>query len=325
MTLSKLLVDIPNPFGDGMVRNPWEFDSGRTPDIESIHAAAFAACVRLLIQDVRRNGQSSLLIAGPAGSGKTNLVARLLRRLRVSDPPGLLCYVTLDDVAPQMLWSHLRQRVAGDLIACPDAKGKTGLERLLEYHVPGLLTTAAPRGEDSLIGWLSRRFSGPARTKISARIQLELFGKIRLDMEFRTALRKLFDENAEQAELARSWLIGERLTDEQLAQVGLPQGHLSDQDREHQSCQVVLSLLKLAADPLPIVLCFDQVENLLHTLHDRSGFARLGQIVATLRNESGKGLFVVSFIRSDKTQLLKDAAGEANWRESLRIESPYLR
>ena len=80
MTLSKLLVDIPNPFGDGMVRNPWEFDPDRTPDIESIHATAFAACVRLLIQDVRRNGQSSLLIAGPAGSGKTNLVARLLRQ-----------------------------------------------------------------------------------------------------------------------------------------------------------------------------------------------------------------------------------------------------
>ena len=147
------------------------------------------------------------------------------------------------------------------------------------------------------------------------RIREELFGprKVRLDMEFRTALLKLFSEDAEQAELARDWLIGGRLADEQLARVGLPQGHLSDQDREHQSCQVVLSLLKLAGDALPIVLCFDQVENLLHTLQDRSGFARLGQVIATLRNESGKGLFVVSFIRSDKTQLLKDAAGEANW------------
>jgi hypothetical protein len=279
MTLSKLLVDVPNPFGDGIVSNPWDFDATRTPDVESIHAVAFAACVRLLLQDVRRYGQSSLLIAGPSGSGKTHLVARLLRRLHVSDPPGLLCYVNLDDVEPQILWWNLRRRIASDLLTRPDYSGKTGLERLLEYRVPGLLQTLAPREPVSLPDWIRRVFTSPGRNQIRERMRQQLFERVRLDREVRTALLNLFNDDEEQVGLARDWLFGDRLTDEQLRQLGLPHGDLADQILEHQSRQVVFSFLRLAGELLPIVLCFDQIEHLMHTLQDRAGFGRLGNLM----------------------------------------------
>jgi hypothetical protein len=315
MTLSKLLVDIPNPFGDGIVGNPWHFDVKQTPDIESIHAPAFGTCLRLLMRDVRANGQSSLLIAGPAGSGKTHLVARLRRRLHVSDPPGLLCYVSLEDVAPQMLWAHLRERVATDLLIRPDAKGKTGLERLLEIRVPGLLAGAAPKQatDENIFIWISKVLSNSRRTQICTRLRQELFEKVRLDAEVRTALLKLFGDDLQQIQLARDWLIGERLTDEQLARLGLPQGDLSDQVREHQSRQVVLSLLKLADSALPIVVCFDQIEHLVQSLQDRSGFVRLGQMITKLRHEATKGLLVLCFVRTDLLSLFRDAVGAADW------------
>jgi hypothetical protein len=315
MTLSKLLVDIPNPFGDGIVGNPWHFDAKQTPDIESIHAPAFGTCLRLLMRDVRANGQSSLLIAGPAGSGKTHLVARLRRRLHVSEPPGLLCYVNLDDVPPQMLWAYLRQRVATDLLIRPDAKGKTGLERLLEIRMPGLLAGAAPKSdaEDSIFTWLTKVFPSGRRAQICTRLRQELFEKVRLDAEVRTALLKLFVDDIQQVQLARDWLMGERLTDDQLTRLGLPQGDLSDQVLEHQSRQVVLSLLKLADSSLPIVVCFDQIEHLMHTLQDRSGFVRLGQMIAKLRHEAMQGLLVLCFVRSDLLSLFHDAVGAADW------------
>jgi hypothetical protein len=313
MTLSKLLVDVPNPFGDGIVSNPWDFDASRTPDVESIHAVAFATCVRLLLQDVRRYGQSSLLIDGPAGSGKTHLVARLLRRLHVSDPPGLLCYVNLDDMAPQILWWNLRRRIASDLLSRPDFQGKTGIERLLEYRLPGLLQTAAPREPVSLPDWIRRVFSSSGRKQICVRLRQELFEKVRLDREVRCALLHLFNDDGEQAGLARDWLVGDRMNEEQLHRLGLPHGDLSDQVLEHQSREVVLSLLRLAGESLPIVLCFDQIEHLMHTLQDRGGFVRLVQMIAKLRHEGGKGLFIVSFVRSDLVQHLRDAAGGAGW------------
>jgi hypothetical protein len=313
MTLSQLLVDIPNPFCEGIVTSPWLFDVARTPDIESIHAPAFGTCLRLLKKDIPNNGQSSLLIGGPAGSGKTHLVARLLRRLRAGDPPGILCYVNLDDVPPQMLWSYVRQRVALDLLTHPDNRGKTGLERLLEIRLPGLLENAASRGNDSLIDWLRKGFSGAKRGQICARLRQELFAKVRLDMEVRIVLLKLFGEDSQQAQLARDWIIGERLTDEQLTQLGLPSGDLPDYVREHQSRQVVVSLLRLADISLPIVLCFDQIEHLMLTLRDRSGFVLLGQMISKLRNEGMRGLLFVCFIRSDLMQEFHDSIGNADW------------
>ncbi len=313
MSVSKLLVDIPNPFSEGIVRIPWEFDPGRTPDIASIHANAFGICLRLLEQDVRRNGQSSLLIDGPAGSGKTHLIARLARRLGAGELPALLCYVNLDDVAPQMMWSHLRRCVGGDLLLRAGLDGKSGLERLLELRMPGLLADAAPRGNRSLLDWVRDAFAAPRRAQIRERIQKELFEQVRLDMEVRIALPNLFQEDAEQAQIARDWLLGERLPEEQLRRLNLPIGDLSDHVREHQSRTVTLSLLKLASDALPVVLCFDQVEHLIHTLNDRTGFVRFGQVLAKLRHEVSKGLFLVSFLRSDQVQNLKDAVGVADW------------
>jgi hypothetical protein len=313
MSLSKLLVDVPNPFSEGIVGDPWDFDPARTPDIETIHANAFGVCLRLLSQDVRRNGQSALLIDGPAGSGKTHLIARLVRRLQAGRPPGLPCYVSLDDVLPQRVWSHLRQRVAGDLLTHAGTDGRTGLERLLENRLPGLLAGVAPRGDDSLLDWVRRVFTPPRRAQVCARLRQELFEQVRLDREVRATLLILFGDDAEQAQLARDWLTGTRLTDEQLTRLGLPPGDLPDQVVEHQSRAVVLSLLRLAGEALPVVLCFDQIEHLIHTLEDRAGFIRFGQVVAKIRHEGGKGLLLVSFVLSDQVRNLKDAVGAADW------------
>jgi hypothetical protein len=313
MTRSKLLLDVPNPFGEGIVRSPWEFDPARTPDVETIHANAYGIALRLLTKDLRHAGQSALLVDGPAGSGKTHLISRLARRLREGGPAALPCYFDLTDTPPQMLWSHLRKRVAADLLLRPGPNGQSGLQRLLSHHLPGLFDAAPPPGNRSLLDWLGSLLAPKRRAQICTRLQQELFEKVRLVGEVRITLLKLFSDDAAQARLAQDWLLGEQLSDDELARFGLPASDLADQVREHQSRAVVLSFLRLATDSLPVVVCFDQIEHLMHTLNDRTGYARFGQLVTALRHGLGRGLFVVSFIRSDHVHLLRDAAGEADW------------
>jgi hypothetical protein len=313
MTRSTLLLDVPNPFSEGIVKSPWDFDPARMPDVETIHANAYGITLRCLTKDLRHSGQSALLVDGPAGSGKTHLISRLSRRLREGSPTALLCYFDLTDTPPQMLWSHLRQRVATDLLLRPGPSGQSGLQRLLSQHLPGLFDGAPAPGDLSLLDWVRSLFAPKARAQICTRLQQELFAKVRLDREVRKTLLKLFSDDAAQARLVQDWLIGERLSEEELARFGLPTGDLADQVREHQSRAVVLSLLRLATDALPVVLCFDQVEHLMHTLNDRTGYARFGQMVTALRHGLGRGLFVLSFLRSDHVQLLRDAVGEGDW------------
>ena len=141
----------------------------------------------------------------------------------------------------------------------------------------------------------------------------------------RTALLQLFNEDSECAQLSRDWLAGQRLNDEQLKKVGFPQGDLADQSREYQSREVVLSLLRLAVEALPIVLCFDQIETFRQNLQDRLGFGLLGQMVTKLRQECGKGLFIISFFRSDLLHHLYDSislADKARIAENVTSLSP---
>src|SRR5205823_5850808 len=97
--------------------------------------------------------------------------------------------------------------------------GKTGLERLLERRLPGLLASPAPRGNRSLLDWVRDAVSPPRRAQVCSRIRQELFEQVRLDREVRSGLLNLFQEDAGVAQLAGDWLVGERLTDEQLTRL----------------------------------------------------------------------------------------------------------
>jgi len=134
---------VPNPFRDNVVQDAWQSPA----DVLDIHSGAFGACLAG-IDSASRGVPDSLLIYGPAGSGKTHLLTRLQRHLAQTarDAPDqvLRCvfvFVRLQ-TAPQLLWQHVRRRLATDLMRRD--QGLTQLQRLIAHQI-GVRAGKSPR------------------------------------------------------------------------------------------------------------------------------------------------------------------------------------
>lgn len=314
--LSKL-----NPFDSQVMHTAWELFAGKVPDVSDIHSSAERVCIEEMSRVCEEKGQRALFIEGEAGSGKTHLVGRLLRHCE----RGLLgvvgCYINFERISKVNIWSGVRRCLVDDLLRQP-ASGPTRLERLLGVWLPGAFgapAEASPAHPAGLIGslfWmLQSGGSGKADapTKLRQRLAAELPRRVELPRGVRRVLPALFGEDEEQRQDARDWLLGEPLAAKSLEALGLPDEDLNDQQREAQSCEVVLALLRLSSDRLPIVLFYDQVEGYMAEPGDRSGYYRFGQYGIHVRQEARACLLHLTFARSDRRQDMREGMGEAAW------------
>jgi hypothetical protein len=307
---AELLVDIQNPFSDTIVANPWAEDYDRIPDVKSIHNHIFRQILGLL-REIPGTWNTSMLVAGPAGSGKTFLIARLFRHLQKEEKPPLLCYIGLGDVPQQAIWSHVRRRLFEDLLTKQDKGSRTGLDRLLEHRVPDLFEGIDTTRDQSLIGLLLGNSSG--KKLIRERLASQLFSKHNLDLDpdLEKALLKYFSDQPSHVKLAQDWLKGGQLTDKELDTLGIAPVDLADYQYQVRCQQIVLSVLKLTTTELPLLLCFDQVEGLQRNRTDLVGFLQFGHVIAAMREIAPKGLFLLTFALSEHVQSMKDTLGSA--------------
>jgi hypothetical protein len=123
-----------NPYRANVVQDAWQ----NPADVPEINAEAFQACLDGIASAA--NGiPDSLLVFGPAGSGKTHLLTRLQRHLlntAAAAPDRVLhcvfIFVRLQ-TNPTLLWQHLRKRLSGDLMRRD--QGITQLQRLLAHQM----------------------------------------------------------------------------------------------------------------------------------------------------------------------------------------------
>jgi GTPase SAR1 family protein len=249
---------VPNPFRDNVVLDAWQSPA----DVVDIHAGAFRACLAG-IDSASGGVPDSLLIYGPAGSGKTHLLTRLQRHLAQTarDAPDqvLRCvfvFVRLQ-TAPQLLWQHVRRRLATDLMRCD--QGLTQLQRLIAHQI-GVRAGKSPRAAVFRV----RVLEGDNQAALTAQLadltsSLNLPRDLSLIIEHLTLNRSVRD--------ATAWLSGESLPESALAQLGL--GQDGQEDREQAARETVTALCRLAGETLPIVFCFDQVEALQRSSDDK--------------------------------------------------------
>ena len=192
--------------------NPWRFNVTRTPDVTAIHQGVFDKCLDLLQGQVRRPKQCSLLVHGPAGSGKTHLIARLLRHFRQPKSTAVFSWVTLEKVSADRLWSRIRQHLVKDLLHA-GAEGFNQLDRLVFSQ---LTLDAPPReGANGLLPQLLEFcFSQPRRKQVAQRLVEEVLPRLELGFELRTVLPRLFSSEPVEKQDARDWLQGEPLSEE---------------------------------------------------------------------------------------------------------------
>lgn len=276
-----LLREVPNPFSTTVVQDAWQ----APPDVTEIHDRVFQSCLAGLASAGR--GQSdSLLIYGPAGSGKTHLLSRVQRHLHATGQAApdrvqhcVFVFVRLQ-TSPQLLWQHLRRRLATDLMR--REQGLTQLQRLVAHQV------ALGRGESPGQAVLALRvLSSEDEEAVSSYVaqvveRLELGRDLGVVLEHLVRNRFVLDSSA--------WLKGDGLPEAALERLGL--GPIEQEDTDDAARQVVTALCRMAGPTLPIVFCFDQVEALQQTSADREGFFRFGRMAADLFDSSSNVLLI---------------------------------
>jgi hypothetical protein len=296
------LAAVPNPFRDNVVQDAWQSPS----DVVDIHSAAFSAC-RAGIDSASRGVPDSLLIYGPAGSGKTHLLTRLQRHLAQTarDAPDqvLRCvfvFVRLQ-TAPQLLWQHLRKRLATDLMRRD--QGVTQLQRLIAHQI-GMRAGKSPRAAVFRV----RVLEGDNQAALTAQVA-ELTSSLNLPRDLSLVIEHLTSSRSVRD--ATAWLSGESLPENALTQLGL--GPDGQEDREQAARETVTALCRLAGETLPIVFCFDQVEALQRSSDDKEAFFRFGQMAADL-HDTDPNVFLVTCLQSAALTLFRDAIRSADFQ-----------
>ncbi len=296
------LAALSNPFRDNVVQDAWQSPA----DVVDIHTDVFRACLTG-IDSASGGVPDSLLIYGPAGSGKTHLLTRLQRHLAQTarDAPDqvLRCvfvFVRLQ-TAPQLLWQHVRKRLATDLMRRD--QGLTQLQRLIAHQI-AVRAGKSPRAAVFRV----RVVEGDNQAALSAQVaelttSLNLPRDLSLVIEHLTLNRCVRD--------ATAWLSGESLPESALAQLGL--GPDGQEDREQAARETVTALCRLAGETLPIVFCFDQVEALQRSSDDKEAFFRFGQMAADL-HDTDPNVFLVTCLQSAALTLFRDAIRIADFQ-----------
>lgn len=289
-----------NPFRDNIVQDAWQ----NPADVAEIHASVFQACLTG-IDSATRGVPDSLLVYGPAGSGKTHLLTRLQRHLAetaAAAPDRVLrcvfVFVRLQ-TSPSLLWQHVRKRLAADLMRRD--QGVTQLQRLVAHQM-SLADGVSPRArvmrlrvlsgadQDTLIDYLARVAQA-----------LNLARDLHIVLEHLVCGRYLRD--------AFAWLAGESLPENVLAQLGV--GPDVIEDRESTARDIVTALCRLAGETLPMVFCFDQVEALQRGIEDRDAFFRFGRMAADLC-DADPNVFLITCLQSSYLDVLNSCVRGAD-------------
>jgi hypothetical protein len=297
---------LKNPFRNNVVQDAWQ-----TPaDVADIHDQVFRECLAG-IESASRSAADSLLIYGPAGSGKTHLLTRLQRHLAetaAAAPDKVLrcvfVFVRLQ-TSPPLLWQHVRRRLASDFMRRD--QGVTQLQRLVAHQV-NFGAPASPRARVMHFRVLSGEDHETLATHLHevARSR-ELPRDLCVVLEHLVCNRYVRDASA--------WLAGESLPESVLAQLRV--GPDTAEDREAEAREIVTALCRLAGETLPIVFCFDQVEALQRGIEDHDAFFRFGRVAAELF-DADANVFLITCLQSALFEVFKAAVRDADRDRMMR-------
>lgn len=302
------LASLPNPFQDNVVHDAWQSPA----DVADINRHVFDACLAGLAS-AQRGQPDSLRICGSAGSGKTHLLTRFQRHLqdtaRDAQDQVLHCvfvFVRLQ-TSPQMLWQHVRRRLAHDLMR--KSEGITQLQRLVAHQIAER-SHSSPRAEVRRLRVLGKENHEVVSDHLAHLAkQLDLPRDLCVVLEHLLCNRGVTD--------AAAWLKGDSLPERVLADLGL--GLDEHEDREQAAREIVLALALLAGGSLPIVFCFDQVEALQRSHDDLDAFFRFGRMAADL-HDSDPNVFIITCLQSALLTTFDQAVREADKNRFMRRE-----
>ncbi len=251
-----------NPFTDNRVRAL--SDAGAALDVSTVHQAAFERLTALAREaHTERRGYGAVLL-GEAGIGKSHLLARLARWAgqgtnahfvylhNLQADPDNLARSLLRAVVSVLTWGRRRDFYSTPLYRLLLATVSTAIHEAGIERPPVTLREA----ERAYEAWVERQ--GRDEPALLDRTVYDVLFRL-----FRSSHRKL-RANPEAAAAAVRWLGGDYLDPPDAGRLGLPPGPAPAALTDGQQIKqvfVALGHMALCAGR-PLVLCFDQVDNL---------------------------------------------------------------
>jgi hypothetical protein len=283
-SLEQLLLQEINPFDPTThkIFNFWDEPYKQIPIVETIHQSVITQIEEILDRITQDHITRSVILAGDSGSGKSIVLGRLRDRLNAK---AFFAYVGHWE-ENDYVWRHTLRCVVDSLLQIPDNQ----TESQLLLWLKGLPVFR----EKGLQKWLlgERKLfikSMQAAYPVGIFNAAEFFGV-------------LYDlANSELYPIASGWLRGDSLDEDDLKQIKVR----NLIESEHAAKGIIANFGKISRSTYPIVLCFDNLDNLPQRTDGSLDLQPLFNINTTVHGQNLKNFLVIISLVTD------------NWKKAL--------
>lgn len=288
-SIQQIIQETLNPFDSTTFRpgNFWQEQQETDLTVESIHQNVVQEIEDLLQQVSQDHRTRTLLLAGDSGAGKSYLLGRIKEKLNAQ---AFFAYI---DPWPEsdFIWRHILRNTIDSLMYIP--KGKTASQLLL-----WLKSLSAFKTKN-----LMKMLLGERQLFIH-NLKGTFPSGIYNPNEFFGVLYAL--HNPDLYPLACEWLKGDHLDEDSLKLLQVK----STINTETAARNILSNLGKISAKTQPIVLCFDNLDNIDRALDGFINLQALFSVNSILHNEKLKNfLLIISIVTNTWKQHQKRIQG----------------
>ena len=298
-TLSQLIRKELNPFDPATFKpgNFWKESQETNRDIASIHRGVQKEIEETLAAVMRDRQTRTVLMTGDTGSGKSHLLGRFKKQLN-----NKACFAYVGPWPDsKFIWRHILRQTIDSLIEVPAGETESQLMRWLK----GLKILKKKGIAQKLLG-KRNMFVHEMRASFPTAYR----GK-----DFFNALYSLVHPDLHMS--AVDWLRGESLDEDEMREI-----HVGRCVESEDTAQKMLSNIGWIADSSqPIVICFDQLENIPTTPNGKLDIQALLNVNSSIHNDKLRNfLLIVSMLKSTWSKYKNEVGSSDKARISKIVE-----
>jgi GTPase SAR1 family protein len=275
-----------NPFDPTTFKpgNFWREQQDSALTVESIHQEAIADIEALLDLVAKDHRSRTVLLLGDSGSGKSYLLARLKRTL---NPKAFFAYIS-SWADSDYIWRHILRYTVDSLMQVPEGQQEG-------------------QQESQLMLWLKSLSAFTKRSVKKAIFKDNFWEVLRSDRQrFIQHLKKTYRTaniynpdiffgvlhdltNPELYDLACEWLRGDDLSEESLQALKVKHSI----DTEDVAKNILANFGRISTETQPIVLCFDNLDNIPRFPDSCQDFQALFNVNTTIHNDYLKNFLII--------------------------------